>query len=61
MSTAGPIWRSLMFVPVNREKFVAKAGTRGADGLILDLEDSIAPGDKESARRCLERAIAAAK
>ena len=45
-----PVWRSLLFVPVNVERFVAKAGTRGADGLILDLEDSIAPGDKDSAR-----------
>lgn len=52
-----PIWRSLMFVPVNVERFVAKAGTRGADGLILDLEDSIAPGDKDSARALVPATI----
>ena len=52
-----PIWRSLMFVPVNVERFVAKAGTRGADGLILDLEDSIAPGDKDSARALIPATI----
>jgi len=26
-----PVWRSLMYVPVNVEKFVDKAHTRGAD------------------------------
>lgn len=57
MSTPMPLWRSLLFVPVNREKFVAKAGTRGADGLILDLEDSIAPGDKDSARALIPATI----
>jgi citrate lyase subunit beta/citryl-CoA lyase len=45
-----PVWRSLMFVPVNVDKFVASAHTRGADGIILDLEDSILPQDKERAR-----------
>ena len=29
--------RSKLFVPVNRENFVAKAWTRGADCIILDL------------------------
>ena len=45
-----PIWRSMMFVPVNVDKFVASAHTRGADAIILDLEDSILPKDKERAR-----------
>jgi hypothetical protein len=45
-----PIWRSMMFVPVNVDKFVANAHTRGADAIILDLEDSILPKDKERAR-----------
>lgn len=55
--TSDPVWRSLLFVPVNVERFVAKAGQRGADGLILDLEDSIAPGDKESARALVPQTI----
>lgn len=46
-----PVWRSLLFVPVNVEKFVAKAPAVGADALQLDLEDSIAPADKDAARR----------
>lgn len=45
-----PIWRSALFVPVNVERFVAKACERGADALIIDLEDSIPPAEKKSAR-----------
>ena len=45
-----PIWRSMMFVPVNVDKFVEGAHTRGADVIILDLEDSILPKDKDRAR-----------
>jgi citrate lyase subunit beta/citryl-CoA lyase len=37
-------------VPVNVEKFVEGAHARGADVIILDLEDSIFPKDKEHAR-----------
>ena len=44
------VWRSMMFVPVNVDKFVDSAHTRGADAIILDLEDSILPKDKERAR-----------
>ena len=50
MSDTLPIWRSMMFVPVNVQKFVEGAHTRGADVIILDLEDSILPKDKERAR-----------
>jgi len=45
-----PIWRSMMFVPVNVDKFVDSAHKRGADAIILDLEDSILPKDKAQAR-----------
>ncbi|MBT6275296.1 MAG: CoA ester lyase, partial [Chromatiales bacterium] len=51
-----PAWRSLLFVPVVSERFVAKAHTRGADAIILDLEDSIAPGEKAAARAALPSA-----
>lgn len=47
------IWRSLLFVPANNEKFVSKAHTRDADGVILDLEDSVALEHKASARESL--------
>lgn len=49
--------RSKLFVPVNREKFVVKAWTRGADCIILDLEDAVAPADKASARKMVKDVI----
>ncbi|MCU4159736.1 CoA ester lyase [Acidiphilium sp. AL] len=45
-----PIWRSMLFVPVTVERFVAGAARRGADAIILDLEDSIPVAEKERAR-----------
>lgn len=42
--------RSLLFVPGDSEKKFAKASGIGADVLILDLEDSVAPSMKEVAR-----------
>src|SRR5947209_7856770 len=45
-----PAWRSLMFVPITREKFVASAHSRGADAIILDLEDSVPESEKDRAR-----------
>ena len=52
-----PAWRSLLFVPVLSERFLAKAHTRGADALILDLEDSIIPANKDAARQALAAAV----
>ena len=42
-----PVWRSALFVPANVERFVAKAIPRGADALIIDLEDSIPLAQKK--------------
>jgi citrate lyase subunit beta/citryl-CoA lyase len=50
-------WRSLLFVPVLAERFVAKATERGADAVVLDLEDSIPPGAKAEAREQVGGAI----
>jgi citrate lyase subunit beta / citryl-CoA lyase len=58
MSRTPPIWRSMMFVPVNVPKFVEGAHARGADAIILDLEDSILPKDKEHARTLVAEAAA---
>jgi citrate lyase subunit beta/citryl-CoA lyase len=52
-----PVWRSLMFVPVTSEKFVRTGADRGADGIILDLEDAVAPSQKEHARTLIAGAI----
>ena len=51
-----PVWRSLMYVPVNVDKYVDKAHTRGADVIQLDLEDSVPPAEKEKARTLVEAA-----
>lgn len=45
--------RSLLFVPADSERKFAKAQGVGADGLILDLEDSVAPRNKAAARDLL--------
>ena len=42
--------RSMLFVPADSERKMAKAMTSGADAVILDLEDSIAVEGKEKAR-----------
>jgi citrate lyase subunit beta/citryl-CoA lyase len=59
MEGSEPVWRSLMFVPVTNAKFVGGAGRHGADGIILDLEDSIPPGEKAGARRLVRDAARA--
>jgi citrate lyase subunit beta/citryl-CoA lyase len=50
-----PVWRSLLYVPVNVEKFIDKAHTRGADVLQLDLEDAVPPSEKDKARTLVEK------
>ena len=51
-----PVWRSLLYVPVNVERYVAKAHTRGADCVQLDLEDSVPASEKDTARRLVPEA-----
>jgi citrate lyase subunit beta / citryl-CoA lyase len=53
-----PVWRSMLFVPVTVPKFVAGAAGRGADALILDLEDSVPLAEKERGRALLQEAAA---
>jgi citrate lyase subunit beta / citryl-CoA lyase len=50
ISEHGLRWRSLLYVPVISERFVAGAHKRGADAIILELEDAVAPSEKERAR-----------
>ena len=51
--------RSLLYVPASSERFVAKAAERGADAIILDLEDAVAPSEKSSARDKLAATVPA--
>ena len=52
------MWRSLLFVPVLEERFIAKAANSGADAVVLDLEASIADARKADARAALPEAAA---
>ena len=47
--------RSLLYVPASSEAMLRKAGTRGADAVIVDLEDGVLPEAKDGARAALER------
>lgn len=49
--------RSILFVPGHREGWAEKAVAAGADGVILDLEDSVPLGLKEEARRVVAASI----
>jgi citrate lyase subunit beta/citryl-CoA lyase len=49
--------RSFLFVPGDDERKLAKGRASGADALILDLEDSVAPERKQAARDHVAQAI----
>ena len=51
-----PVWRSMLFVPVTQQRFVDGAARRGADAIILDLEDAVALSEKERARTLVPEA-----
>lgn len=50
--------RSLLFVPGDSERKFEKASGIGADALILDLEDAVAPSKKDDARRLVSNLLA---
>lgn len=50
--------RSLLFVPGDRPERFDKAARSGADAIILDLEDSVAPAAKEQARSAVANYLA---
>ncbi|EQB12716.1 HpcH/HpaI aldolase/citrate lyase family protein [Sphingobium lactosutens] len=50
--------RSLLFVPGDRPERFDKAASSGADAIILDLEDSVAPGAKDRARAAVGEYLA---
>jgi citrate lyase subunit beta/citryl-CoA lyase len=51
--------RSLLFMPGSNARALEKARNLAADGLILDIEDSVAPDAKATAREQIAQAIAA--
>src|ERR1041385_4318828 len=48
--------RSWMFVPGHRQKMVDKALGLNADAIMLDIEDGVAPNEKDTARRQIAEA-----
>ena len=44
------LYRSILFIPGNRERMLAKGPTTGADALLLDLEDAVPAAAKDEAR-----------
>ncbi len=52
--------RSTLILPVNIPRFVEKAYQRGADAIVLDLEDAVPPAEKENARRMIKDSLSVA-
>lgn len=52
--------RSWLYVPAHSARFLAKAHERGADAIILDLEDAVPEADKDGARAGLADAVKSA-
>jgi citrate lyase subunit beta/citryl-CoA lyase len=56
------LFRSLMFVPGNRQRMIDKAlGLTAVDAIMLDIEDGVASSDKDTARRLIGETLAAPK
>ena len=51
--------RSRLYVPGNQPKLMLSAGLYGADGIILDLEDSVPPAEKDAALILVRNALVA--
>lgn len=51
--------RTMLFVPGNSPAMLLNADIHGADALIFDLEDAVAPAEKDAARVLVRRAVQA--
>ena len=49
--------RSRLYLPGNEPKFFVNAGLHSPDGIILDLEDSVAPSEKGAAQLLVRNAL----
>lgn len=52
------IRRSTLILPINIPRFVEKAYLRGADAVMLDLEDAVPPAEKQAARQRIRDGLA---
>ena len=53
--------RSWMFVPGHRQKMIDKALEINADAIMLDIEDGVAPNEKDTARQLIGKALGRSK
>ncbi len=49
--------RSWMFVPGHRQRMIDKALGLNADAIMLDIEDGVAPSEKDTARKLISEAL----
>ncbi len=56
-SSKDKLRRSRLYLPGNEPKFFVNAGLHSPDGIILDLEDSVAPSEKEAAQLVVRNAL----
>lgn len=56
-TTRGRFRRTRLYLPGNQPKFMLNAGIHKPDAVILDLEDSVAPAEKEATRFVVRNAL----
>jgi citrate lyase subunit beta/citryl-CoA lyase len=56
-STKDRLRRSRLYLPGNEPKFMVNAGLHHPDAVILDLEDSVHPAEKDTARLLVRNAL----
>jgi citrate lyase subunit beta/citryl-CoA lyase len=56
-SSRDRVRRSRLYLPGDEPKFMANAGLHGPDAVILDLEDSVHPDQKDAARLLVRNAL----
>src|SRR3989338_11649872 len=49
--------RSWMFVPGHRQRMIDKALSLNTDAIMLDIEDGVAPSEKDTARKLIAEAL----
>ncbi|MBU1072626.1 citrate lyase ACP, partial [bacterium] len=56
-TTRDRLRRTRLYLPGNQPKLFVNAGLHAPDGLILDLEDAVAPAEKDAARVIVRNAL----
>lgn len=56
-TTKDRLRRTRLYLPGNEPKFFINAGLHSPDGIILDLEDSVAPSEKDAAQLLVRNAL----